>query len=189
MALPDYARLTIGTPLIIADSTYLPTGNNSLGGTIDYDLDLTSKLNGEAEQSGRIDFTANIDLEYVLAAALEFAAAPTAGETYDFYMAWGANASAVGWPAGIAGGTASAAFTGYSSNLDEALKQLQFLGSMVLTVQATTTVQIDTNISTFTPRARYGVLVAYNACATADTHSDAVEMAVRLTPLVTQVQD
>ena len=60
---------------------------------------------------------------------------------------------------------------------------------MVATVQATTNVQIDTSISTFTPRARYGTLVVLNNSATAAFNGDAVEMAVRMTPLVTQIQD
>jgi hypothetical protein len=60
---------------------------------------------------------------------------------------------------------------------------------MVATVQATATVQIDTSIATFTPRSRYGTLVVVNNSAADAFHSDAVEMAVRMTPLVTQIQD
>jgi len=191
MALPDSVKRIIGTPLILADSLYVPTGNNSLGSRTD-DLDLSGVANGLAEQSDRLDFTANMDLEYILAAAIEWAVTPipTVGETVDFYMAWGANASTVGWPAGIGGAvTGSLAYSGYSSNLADSLAQLEFLGSMVATVQVTSTVQIDTAISTFFPKNRYGVLVVVNSAATADFHTDAVEMAVRLQPLTTQVQE
>lgn len=186
MALPDSAKLTIGTYLLVADST--DYADNQGFGTRTDQIDLTSLAAGAARQSAKLDFTANIDLEYVLGASIEFATAPAAGETIDFYLGY-SNSGTAGTnnPGGLSG--SDAAYTGYSSNLDESLKQLVYLGSMVATVQATTTVQIDTAIATFTPRARYGSLVVVNNSAADAFHSDAVEMAVRMTPLVTQIQD
>ena len=106
----------------------------------------------------------------------------------DFYISWSNSGTAATNNSGGVSGSDSA-YTGYSSNLADSLKQLQYLGSMVATVQATTTVQIDTGVSTFTPRARYGTLVVVNNSAADALMNDAVEMAVRITPLVTQIQD
>lgn len=187
MALPDSAKIIIGTPIVLADSTYSPTSTNSLGTRTD-DLDLTLLTNGTAEQSARFDFTVNIDVEYVLASAVEWNEI-TAGQTIDFYMGYNNADNTTGWPGGIAGGEASAAYAGYSSNLTDSLKQLDFLGSMVATVQGSGTVQIDTSISTFTPRDRYGVMVVHNNSTGWDLVNTAVEQAIRITPLTMQIQD
>ena len=186
MALPDSAKITIGTPIVVADATDY-VDNQGMGARTDQ-IDLTGLAAGAAHQSDKLDFTANIDLEYVLGASIEWATAPTAGETVDFYVSWSNSATAGTNNSGGVSGS-DGLYTGYSSNADDSLKQLQYLGSMVATTQATATVQIDTNISTFTPRARYGTLVVVNNSAGDNFHSDAVEMAVRMTPLVTQIQD
>lgn len=185
MALPDKARLTIGTYLLAANTDYV---DNQGFGTRTDQINLTSLAAGAARQSAKLDFTENMDLEYVLGASIEFATAPTAGETVDFYMGFSNNLTVgINNPGGLSG--IDEAYTGYSANLSDSLKQLVYLGSMVATVQATTTVQVDTSIATFTPRARYGCLVVVNNSAGDAFHSDAVEMAVRMTPLVTQIQD
>lgn len=186
MALPDSAKIVVGTPIVVADSTDY-TNSQGLGARTDQ-IDLTSLAAGAARQSDKIDFTANIDLEYVLSAAVEWATAPAAGETVDFYIGWSSSATAgTNNPGGLGG--ADSAYTGYSANLDDSLKQLQYIGSMVATVQATGTVQIDTAVSTFTPRLRYGTLVVVNNSAADALHTDAAESAVALTPLTTQIQD
>jgi len=184
MALPDSAKIVFGTPIVVADTTY--TNSQGLGARTDQ-INLTSLAAGAAHQSDKIDFTASIDLEYVLSAAIEWATAPAAGETVDFYIGWSSSATpGLNNPGGLGG--ADLAYTGYSANLSDSLKQLQYIGSMVATVQATSTVQIDTSVATFTPRLRYGTLVVVNNSAD-DFHSDATELAVALTPLTTQIQD
>ena len=186
MALPDSAKITIGTPIVVADAT--DYANNQGMGTRTNQIDLTSLAAGAARQGDKLDFTANMDLEYILGSSVEWATAPAAGETVDFYISWSNSGTAATNNSGGVSGSDSA-YTGYSSNLADSLKQLQYLGSMVATVQATTTVQIDTGVSTFTPRARYGTLVVVNNSAADALMNDAVEMAVRITPLVTQMQD
>ena len=63
MALPDSAKLTIGTYLLVADST--DYADNQGFGTRTDQIDLTSLAAGAARQSAKLDFTANMDLEYV----------------------------------------------------------------------------------------------------------------------------
>lgn len=185
MALPDSFKRTVGTAIVLADTTdYSPA--NSLGSRTNQ-LDLTSVANAAARQSDKIDFGANRAELWSLAAAIEIAATPTAGLTIDFYLAPSHSATAATANGGGIGG-ADAAYTGYSSNLTDSLKQLMYLGSMVTTAQATGTVQIAINVCVFAPPERYGTIVVVNNSGAA-LHSDAVEMAVRLSPIEEQVQD
>lgn len=186
MALPDSAKLTIGTYLLVADST--DYADNQGMGTRTDQINMEGLTDAQARESDQLDFTANLDLEYVVGVSMEFATAPASGTTLDLYMGWSnSGTAATNNPGGLTGSDAD--YTGTAGDsLDDSLKQLDYLGSMVLTADATTTVQIDTAVATFTPRARYGILVVHNNSGVT-THSDAVEMAVRLTPLVTQIQD
>ena len=187
MALPDSQKLTIGTLIVVADSTdHGPAAGNDLGTRTDQ-IDCTSLAAGAARQSAKLDFTANLDLEINFGAAIEMATAPTAGELVSFFIAWSPSATAANANPGGIGGTDSA-YTGYSSNLDNSLRQLHRIGQMFMTVQFTGTVQIDTAICTFRPRQRYGTLVVYNETSDA-FHSDMVETSFVFTPLVHQTQD
>lgn len=188
MALPDSVKYTVGTAIVLADTTdHAPATANNLGTRTDQ-IDCTSLAAGAARESDKLDFGANMDVEYVLSAAIEFATAPTAGEVVNFYMGWSNNATAASAnPGGLTG--SDAAYAGYSANLADSLKQLTFIGSMSLTVQATTTVQIATGIGTFSPRERYGILVVENASAGDAFHSDMVETSFVLQPRTLQVQD
>lgn len=192
MALPDSAKLTIGTPIILADLTdHSPAANYNLGTRTDQ-IDCTDLAAGAARQSAKIDFGANIDLEWVLASCVEWETTPevAAGETLDFYIGYSSSATAaVANPANLSG--ADAAYTGITGGtLANSLKQLVYIGSHVMdNVINTDMPQIDTSVATFTPRDRYGILVVYNNAASAALHSDMVESSFRLTPLVTQIQD
>lgn len=178
--------LTGGTDIVVAHTTYVPTGGNSLGTRTDQ-INLTSLGAGAARESDKIDFGATFARQFALSAAIEFATAPVAGEAVRFYMGFSNNATAgTANPGGLSG--ADAAYAGYSSNLDESKKQLFFIGSMILTVQATAVVQIDMLIGNFRPSARWGILVVENGSVSDVFHSDAVEMAVLIHPLKDQIQ-
>lgn len=187
MALPDSLKLTVGTPIILADTTdHAPATANNLGTRTDQ-IDLTSVANGAARQSAKIDFGANRSPLWNLAAAVELAATPTAGNTIEFWLApSNSGTAATANPGGVSG--SDAAYTGYSSNLDASIKQLMFLGAMTVTAQATGTVQIDMAIAQFSPPERYGTLVVYNKSGAA-FHSDMVETSIAVTPIEHQVQD
>jgi len=192
MALPDSAKLTIGTAIILADTTdHAPAANYNLGTRTDQ-IDCTDLAAGAARESDKFDFGANIDLEAILAAVVEWETTPevAAGETLDFYLGYSHSATAaVGNPANLTG--SDAAYSGMTGGtLAGSLKLLHYIGSMVMdNVINTDMPQVDTAIATFTPRGRYGILVVYNAAASAALHSDMVETCFRITPLVTQVQD
>jgi hypothetical protein len=192
MALPDSLKLAIGTPIVWANTTdHSPAANNNLGTRTDQ-IDCTDLAAGAARQADQVDFGANLDLEYVLSACIEWETSPevAAGETVDFYIAWShSSTAAVGNPGGVSG--SDSAYTGYSAgSLAASLKQLDYLGSMNQdNVINTDQAQIATSISTFTPRNRYGTLVVVNSAASAAFHSDMVETSFVATPLTTQIQD
>lgn len=192
MALPDSSKLIIGTPIILADTTdHSPAAANNLGTRTDQ-IDCTDLAAGAARQSTKFDFTANIDLEYVLAACVEWETTPeiAAGETLEFYLAYSISATAANAnPGGVSG--ADSAYTGYSAgSLAASLEQLDLIGVMNMdNVINTDQAQIDIDIATFTPRHRYASLVVYNKAASAALHSDMAETSFLLAPLVTQLQE
>ena len=184
-----------GTPeqIVLADhaTDFSPTGANDLRITtdgsneLDVQMDLTSLANGSYRQSAKFDFGANWSIEYFARLAVEIAATPTAGNTIGLYLAYSDSATAgTGNAAGISG--SDAAYTGYSSNADAAILQLDLVSLFTVTAQATTTVQVIDGW-TFRPKARYASAVILNESGAA-LHSDAVEMHVVLNPLVDEIQ-
>lgn len=176
-----------GTIIVLADSTdYSPAAVNNLGARTDQ-LDLTSLAAGAARQSDKFDFGATRARRYNMMAAIEPASAPAAGEQIDFYLAFSPNGTAANAnPGGISG--SDSAYTGYSANLDDSLKQLMFIGSMTMTVQATPTVQIA-QIGIILPPERYAALVVDNSMAADNLVANAVEMSVLITPIVDEIQN
>lgn len=186
MALPNYAKLSTGTPIVLADATdYSPAAANNLG-TRTAQIDLTSLVAGAARQSDKFDFGTEWDVQFAVAAAIEFASSPTDGETVDFYLAFSPDATAANANPGNVSG-ADSAYAGYSSNLDETLPQLKYVGS--LNCVATTNVQISTRIGVFVPTSRYATLVVVNSTAADNFAADAIEMSVSLTPIISSIVD
>lgn len=192
MALPDSLKIIIGTEIVVAHSTYVPTIHDL--GTITHDIDVTDLANGTARESEKIDFGANIDLEYVLASCVEWEVSPeiAAGETLDFYIGWSRTAApGDDNPGGLTG--ADNDYAGLAGgSLAGTLQQLQFIGSHVMDNVITTDdigVQFDSAVATFTPRNRYGILVVVNSAASAALFSAVIETAFSMTPLIHQVQD
>lgn len=181
-----------GTPpqITFRDSTdYSPTAANDLrhASAVDTEvqLDLTSVADTTARQSAKVDLGAERAQMYNVRCAFEMAATPTASEVIELYWAPSQHATAgTGNPANISG--SDAAYSGYSSNLANSIKQLQFIGAFVCTVQTTTTVQVG-EVGIFDPPERYGSLVIKNESG-ASFHSDAVESHIVFDPVVPEVQ-
>lgn len=186
MALPDYGVITVGTAIrFIKSATYNPAAANVITPAsptpTDVAIDMTSIGSGTAVQSAAFDFGASWAQWWSLMGACELAATPTSGARIECYLAPSRmSTAAYGKPGGVSG--SSGAYSGYSSNLDGSLRQLQFIGRLTTTVQATGTVQIvDGGI--FRPRARYGALVVVNLSG-ASWHNDMVESCISFEPLV-----
>lgn len=175
-----------GTALIFADATYSPGTNTTLGTRTD-DIDVANLSSDAARQSVKADLGAVRAAQFSVDMTVEPATDPAAGGTIDLYWSESHSATAaVGNIAGTSG--ADAAYTGYATmTLQEGLDQMIFIGSLLLGVQNDVDgVQIG-HVGVFSPKQRYGVLVVHNNSSVA-LHSDSVEFAVRLSPVVDEIQ-
>lgn len=183
-----------GTPksIVFADhgGDFGPAAANDLrdavaGNRTNGQIATTGLTDGAARQSNKVDLGEDYAQAYEVRGAIEFAATPVTGDIVEFYWAPSQSSTAANAnPGGVSG--ADAAYAGYSSNLDESVLQLEYIGAFVVTVQVTTVVQIA-DIGVFSPTERYGTLVIKNESAAA-FHSDDVETHVVLDPIVPEVQ-
>ena len=177
--------LTVGAQILFnVAANYSPTALNDieLGTATDVDWDWTGVLTLEARQSDKVDLGATRAPEYSVQAALEFATAPVTGETVDFYWAPSISGTAATGNPGFVTGV-DADYAGGVADLAEGLKQLMFIGSLVCSADATTSVQVG-QVGVFSSPTRYGTLVVVNN--TSDTAGDDVESAVSFTPIIPQ---
>lgn len=180
--IPNEVLQKIGTIIVLADTTDYA---GDLGTRTDQ-IDLTSVAATAARQSTKFDFGATRAAKYGIFVAIEFAVAPTSGEVVDFYLAPSPSATAgTANPGGCSG--ADSAYTGTAGDsLADSLLQLDYVGSLIATADATTVVQFQ-RIGTYSPTERYASLVVVNNTSQALV-ADAVEMAVLITPVVDEIQ-
>lgn len=177
-----------GMPIVWADETDY-AGGNQVGGTRTKDLDLTDLLFTAARQGEKVDLGAVRAAKYAITLAVEFKTgeAPESGETVNLY--WGPSGSVTAGTAnqgGLAG--TDAAYTGTAADsLADSLKQLLFIGALVLTADVVGTPQRQTFV--FTPPTRYGQPVVVNNTNAEDFNDvDAQEMYVRMVSLIPEGQ-
>lgn len=138
----------------------------------DADITLASLASTKARQSTKMDFgPAGVpwSMQYMLRATIESGAgAPAKGLAFNFYMGWSDSGTAgTNNPGGLSG--ADAAYK--DSEEDEWTKQLDLIGSLISTNDATAKQVKD--IGVFTPPMRYGILVVQNIWAvTIETNDD-----------------
>lgn len=176
---------TVGTQLLWRDATdYAPATANVLtvGTPTTLQLDLTGVGDDAAREGAKGDFGASGKIyEYWTAqAAVEWGTAPTTQEAIQLYMGW-SNISGAGNgnPGNLTG--SDAAYTGSPADLDEGLRQLTYLGTMIIAT-ADANVQKTFPIR-FTPLARYGIPVVVNRSGQA-LFTDAAEMSLVFTPYI-----
>jgi len=180
-----------GTPeqICFADfgGDFSPTGANDLrfSTPTSSQIILAGLADGAAAQSAKVDLGAKRAEIYKVRAAFEMAATPVTGDVIELYWASSSSSTAANGNAGGVTG-ASGTYAGYSANLAGSVKQLDFIGVFVCTVQTTATVQVA-EVGMFTPSERYGSLVVKNESAAA-FHSDDVESHVVFDPIVPEVQ-
>lgn len=170
-----------GTPVVWADSTF--SGTNSGYSRTDQ-INLTSLANNAARQGAKRDLGATRATRYIARLGVELNVAPTAGNEIQVF--WAASFSAT---AGVGNdGGASGADGAYKAAEEaEWVKQLIYIGSLVVTADATTVVQVQTINSMFLPPTRYGMPVILNTSGQA-FFSDAVEMFFALEPIIDEAQ-
>ena len=148
-------------------------------------IDLTSLGVGLAREGAKGDLTALIARRYAVTMRIEFITDPVVGETVDLY--WGASLSGTAGtanPGNLTGADADYAGS-VGSTLAQTLLQLQFLGSLICTLDNEPVVQQTTFIAELP--LRYGIPVVVNN--TSDIfENDAVEMSITFTPLEDEIQ-
>jgi len=173
-----------GTATVWSDTTDYSSTVSGLART--HQIDLTSLADAAARQGAKGDLTATRARRYKALAAIEYAVAPASGVVLSIYWASSPSGTAANAnPGGTSG--SDAAYTGTAGDsLADSLLQLQFVGDMILTADATTVVQYQ-EIGLLEDILRYGMPVVMNSGGQA-LHSDAVEMYVALIPLLDEVQ-
>ena len=178
----------VGTPQIcFADHAgdFSPTNDLQVGTPTEVQMSFVGVADTEARQSDKVDLGATRASTYEMMASLEFATAPTVGDSVDFY--WAPSSSSVSGtanPGGVDG--VDSDYTGYNSDMTSASKQLDYMGSAILVTGVTPVVQVS-YCGVFSPSNRYGTLVARNVSGS-DIHSDDVECHIVLNPIVDEVQ-
>ena len=177
---------TIGTAIIFADGTYSPGANTILGTRTD-DIDVASLAAAAARQSVKANLGMPHAEEYDVDITYEIATDPASGGTIDLYWSEShSSTAAVGNMGGCTG--ADAAYTGYAGmTLAESLKHLLYIGSVNVGVQNDADGVNIAHVGRFRPVNQYGCLVVVNNCSVA-FHSDSVEFAVRMSPVIPDLQ-
>lgn len=169
---------------------FSPTAANDLrdGHTeTDVELVLLNLADGSAAQSAKGDLGANRAPQYSCKACIEMhVAAATAGGTIEFYWSSSDSSTAATGNMGGASGSA-AAYSGYSSDLADAVKQLQFIGVMTMTDDAVDSVQIGF-VGILEPVNRYGSLIVKNECGQTICDTDDIQAHIVLDPIIPETQ-
>lgn len=176
--------------ILLRDSTdYAPAAANVLttGTPTAVQINLEGLTVNEARQSDKFDLGENRAPAYAVRASFEFAATPTAGVIIRVYAAPSQSATAANGNGGNVSGSDSD-YTGYSSNIEASVKQLDLIGAFTLTAQATGTIQKGEVQGMFYPKERYCTLVVVMPAAGATFHSDAVETSMVLDPQIPELQ-
>ena len=136
MPLPDSLKLvtpSAANRIIFADTTDWPAGGSDSWGDDDDQIDLTSLGSGAARQSDKFALPTNLEEDYDVFSLLEWnsTTAPASGEVVDHYYGLSPSATAAtANPGGLSG--SDSAYTGTTNDsLDDSLKQLNYIGSLI----------------------------------------------------------
>lgn len=179
MALPDYFKLALGTPIIWGEAS--ATG-------ISLTVTKTLSLDALADATGRMGASADLgatwDQDYLVQLIVETGTAPTAGNTVELYLAWSHDNT--NWPGKVTGSDAA-----YPTTVANNKKQLGNPASILVATNDGNTVLYQ-NPVIVTAMARYVAPVVINLLgqafrdeATASNNDSRVVM----TPLVYSIND
>lgn len=171
MALPDYFKAELGTMI-----QWMASGGDKV-------LTLTSLASDSARMGDYADLGATWDEEYLCRLVLEFASAPTAGDSCEAYLAYSYDASV--WPAGVSGSDGAWPADG---NEDEWARQLGPPSAWLLTTNDSSgTVQVGP-WHVIRPKSRYVAPVVDNNSGVA-LHSTVANLRFEMVPKSALIQD
>jgi len=186
--MPNNVLYTVGTGILVSDSSYSPGANTALGTyQAANDIDVVNLAAAAARQSTKIDFLATRAPLYDVRMTFELATDPAAAGSIALYMSPSHSGTAAVGNMGLCTGAdgAYAATGGYT--LAELLAHLHFIGTVPTAIQNDADGVQVAHVGLFSPTARYGCLVVVNNCSVA-FHSDSVEFAVLFEPIIPQMQ-
>lgn len=175
MALPDYWKISAGTPIVFKSS----------GG--DGAITLASLANGSYRQSTKADFGALRAARYLVELEIEMAATPTSGNRFTLWLNPSSSSTAGTDNKGGCSGS-DASYSGYSSNAAASVLHLLYIEDFIVTAQATSTVQKIAARAFVEVPLRYGSIVLLNSAGSA-VHSSDTNCLVRFTPILDSLED
>jgi len=138
-----------------------------------------------ARQSTKADLGVTRAVSYSVTASFQFATEPVTGETVDLY--WSPSHSATAGKGNMGSTTGvDGVYAGGTPTLAEGLKQLMFIGSLIISADVQPVVHTGF-VAVFSPPDRYGNLVAHNNTSD-DYDSDGIQTAVAFDPIVEEIQ-
>ena len=153
----------------------------------DVELVLLNLADGAYAQSSKADLGANRADEYTVRACIEMqVAVADAGSVLTLWWSPSHHATAANGNAGACSGVAGA-YTGYSADPADAVKQLQLIGFMNMTDDAVDSIQIG-QVGVLRTLERYGNLVILNSVGEIVCDTDDIEAHIVLDPIVPESQ-
>lgn len=177
MALPDYLKAEHGTAVVWGEA-----GASGVTKTLTFE----ALASGSARMGVSADLGAQWDQDYYVQLVVETGTAPTAGGTYDLYLACSYDNST--WPAGVSGSDGAWPADG---NEDEWARQLGFPACVLTVTNDGTTVQRQQPVI-WRPTGRYVAPVVDNNTDQAvrdETTATDNDSRVILVPVRSLVQD
>lgn len=168
---------------------FSPTAANDLRVGVDTEVELVllNLANAAAAQSAKFDFGVHWTELVVCMACIEMqVAAAAAGSSVDFYLNSSPSVTAGTANMGAASG-AAAAYTGYSADLEDALKQLIPIGSLIMTDDAVDSIQVGM-VGIVAPPHRWGSLIVVNNTGQVICDTDDIEAHITLSPIIPELQ-
>lgn len=176
--------------ILFRSTSFNPTGANDLrkGTPTEGLLVLINFVDGTAVQSAKIDlgalFSERISLKAVI--EMQIAVADPGSEVRFFWAPSSSETPGVGNPGGVTG--VAGAYSGYSSDLDDALGQLIPIGSMNMTDDAVDSIQTGVIRGELFPTERYGSLIVVNNTGETICDTDDIEAHVVLNMVIPEGQ-
>jgi hypothetical protein len=185
VALPDFQKLSLGTPIIWGEA-----GATGISLTVTNTLSVDGLASAAARQGASADLGSTWDADYLLQQFVEVGTAPSAGTTVECYLAW--SHDNVNWPSAVTGGDgAYPNLTG--ATVATAKLTLGLPGNVLVADGGTGTNRVQSsNPTVVRAKARYVTVVQVNLLGQAfrdETTATNNDSRVVFTPIRTSIVD
>lgn len=179
MALPDYFKVELGTPVIWGEA-----GATGISLTVTKTLTFEALANAAGRMGASADLGAQWDRDHLVQLIIETGTAPAAGTTVELYLAWSHDNT--NWPGKVTGSDAA-----YPATVADNKKQLGNPVQILIATADGTTV-LKQNPTRIRAMARYVTPVVVNLLGQAirdEVTATDNDSRVVLTPLISSIRD